>query len=94
VTDAVLEPAAAAVRAALRAGQRRLRPLCAGLLVAIYTVNFLDRQIITTVGEAIKDDLHLTDTQMGALGGIFFAVVYTILGIPIARVADKPTGPG
>jgi MFS family permease len=64
-----------------------------GLLVAIYTVNFLDRQIITTIGESIKNDLHLTDTQMGALGGIFFAAVYTILGIPIARVADKRNRP-
>lgn len=63
------------------------------LLVAIYTVNFLDRQIITTIGESIKNDLHLTDSQMGALGGIFFAAVYTILGIPIARVADKQNRP-
>ena len=63
------------------------------LLVAIYTVNFLDRQIITTIGESIKNDLHLTDSQMGALGGIFFAAVYTILGIPIARVSDKANRP-
>src|SRR3954466_5188776 len=63
------------------------------LLVAIYTVNFLDRQIITTIGEAIKTDLQLTDSQMGALGGIFFAAVYTILGIPIARLADKGNRP-
>lgn len=63
------------------------------LLVLIYTVNFLDRQIITTVGEAIKVDLKLTDSQMGALGGIFFAFVYTVLGIPIARVADKANRP-
>lgn len=59
------------------------------LLVAIYTVNFLDRQIINTIGESIKTDLKLTDTQIGALGGIFFAACYTILGIPIARLADK-----
>lgn len=63
------------------------------LLVAIYTVNFLDRQIITTVGEAIKNDLHLSDSQMGALGGIFFAFVYTVLGLPIARWADKGNRP-
>jgi MFS family permease len=63
------------------------------LLVAIYTVNFLDRQIITTIGESIKNDLGLTDTQMGALGGIFFAFVYTVLGIPIARLADKGNRP-
>ena len=63
------------------------------LLVMIYTVNFLDRQIITTIGESIKTDLHLTDSQMGALGGIFFAALYTILGIPIARLADTKNRP-
>src|SRR3954465_11288998 len=63
------------------------------LLLMIYTVNFLDRQILSSIGESIKNDLHLTDTQMGALGGIFFAFVYTVLGIPIARVADKRNRP-
>lgn len=94
MVDIVVEPGAAAPAAP------RFAPVSAnygryalGLLVAIYTVNFLDRQIITTIGESIKNDLHLTDTQMGALGGIFFAAVYTILGIPIARVADKANRP-
>ena len=63
------------------------------LLVAIYTVNFLDRQIINSIGESIKTDLHLTDAQIGALGGIFFAFVYTVLGIPIAKIADKHNRP-
>jgi MFS family permease len=63
------------------------------LLVAIYTVNFLDRQIINSIGESIKNDLHLTDAQIGALGGIFFAFVYTVLGIPIAKIADKHNRP-
>jgi predicted MFS family arabinose efflux permease len=89
-----LEPGAAAP------SEPRFAPVSAAygryaltLLVAIYTVNFLDRQIITTIGESIKNDLHLTDSQMGALGGIYFAAVYTILGIPIARVADKSNRP-
>jgi predicted MFS family arabinose efflux permease len=94
MADIALEPGAAAP------AQPRFAPVSASygryalaLLVAIYTVNFLDRQIITTIGESIKNDLHLTDSQMGALGGIFFAAVYTILGIPIARVADKANRP-
>ncbi|HEY2752579.1 MFS transporter [Phenylobacterium sp.] len=94
MVDAVLEPGAAAP------SEPRFAPVSASygryalaLLVAIYTVNFLDRQIITTIGESIKNDLRLTDTQMGALGGIYFAAVYTILGIPIARVADKHNRP-
>ena len=94
MADIALEPGAAAP-----AGPR-FAPVSANygryalaLLVAIYTVNFLDRQIITTIGESIKNDLRLTDSQMGALGGIYFAAVYTILGIPIARVADKSNRP-
>src|SRR5215218_6622460 len=94
LADVVLEAGAAAP------AQPRFAPVSAAygryaltLLVAIYTVNFLDRQIITTIGESIKNDLRLTDTQMGALGGIFFAAVYTILGIPIARLADKGNRP-
>jgi predicted MFS family arabinose efflux permease len=94
VADVALEPGAGAPAVP------RFAPVSASygryaltLLVLIYTVNFLDRQIITTVGEAIKNDLKLTDTQMGALGGIFFAFVYTVLGIPIARVADKANRP-
>jgi MFS family permease len=65
------------------------RKYALGLLLAIYTVNFLDRQIINTIGESIKTDLHLTDSQIGALGGIYFAALYTILGIPIAWMADR-----
>jgi MFS family permease len=69
------------------------RKYALALLVAIYTVNFLDRQIINTIGESIKTDLHLTDSQIGALGGIYFAALYTILGIPIAWGADKANRP-
>src|SRR3954453_13052987 len=94
LTEAVIEPGARAPAVP------QFAPVSASygryaltLLVAISTVNFLDRQIITTIGESIKNDLHLTDTQMGALGGIFFAAVYTILGIPIARIADKRNRP-
>jgi predicted MFS family arabinose efflux permease len=99
MADVALDPAAGGPVAGAPAAPR-FAPVSASygryaltLLVAIYTVNFLDRQIITTIGESIKNDLHLTDSQMGALGGIFFAAVYTILGIPIARVADKQNRP-
>ena len=54
------------------------------LLVLAYTFNFIDRTIISTIGQAIKVDLGLTDTQLGLLGGLAFALLYTTLGIPIA----------
>lgn len=59
------------------------------LLVLAYTFNFIDRTIISTIGQAIKVDLKLTDTQLGWLGGLAFALLYTTLGIPIARLAER-----
>ncbi len=59
------------------------------LLVLVYTFNFIDRTIVATIGQAIKIDLKLTDTQLGLLGGLAFAVLYTLLGIPIARLAER-----
>jgi MFS family permease len=59
------------------------------LLFCVYVFNFLDRQIFAILQESIKADLHLSDTQIGFLGGFAFAIFYTTLGIPIARLADR-----
>jgi len=59
-------------------------------LLAVYTLNFLDRQIVNILAEPIKRDLGLSDTQIGLMTGLAFALFYTILGIPIARYADNP----
>ena len=59
------------------------------LLVIAYTLNFIDRTIIGTIGQAIKEDLRISDTQLGLLGGLYFALLYTFLGIPIARLAER-----
>src|SRR5689334_24519637 len=63
--------------------------LVLGLLVTAYTFNFIDRTIIATIGQAIKVDLKITDTQLGLLGGLYFALLYTLLGIPLARLAER-----
>jgi predicted MFS family arabinose efflux permease len=60
-----------------------------GLMLTVYVVNFIDRQIFSILIEPIKADIHLSDTQLGFLGGIAFAIFYTFAGIPIARWADK-----
>lgn len=65
------------------------RRLVLWLMVAAYALNFVDRTIISAIGQAIKDDLKITDTQLGLLGGLYFALLYTILGIPIARLAER-----
>ncbi len=59
------------------------------ILVVVYTFNFIDRQIIGILAVPIKADLALSDTQLGLMGGLAFALFYTALGIPIAMLADR-----
>ncbi len=59
------------------------------ILSLVYTFNFIDRQIVGILAGAIKADLGLTDTQLGLMGGIAFALLYASLGIPIAWLADR-----
>ena len=59
-----------------------------GLLTVVYVFNFLDRQVVNILGEAIINDLGLSDTQFGMLSGIAFAAIYATLGMPIAHWAD------
>lgn len=58
------------------------------VLLIIYILNFLDRQIVAILAEPIKHDLHLADWQLGVMTGLAFALFYTVLGIPIARYAE------
>ena len=67
------------------AGYRRY---ALGLLLVIYTLNFLDRQVLNILMEDIKIEFGLRDWQLGALSGLAFAIFYTTLGIPIARMAE------
>nr|WP_223176619.1 MFS transporter [Sphingomonas hominis] len=59
------------------------------LLTLTYFFSFMDRQILAILLEAIKADLKLSDTQLGLLSGLVFAIFYATLGIPIARLADR-----
>ncbi len=59
------------------------------LLIIAYTLNFIDRQVAGILAEPIKHDLGLSDSQLGWIGGTAFALFYTILAIPIARLADR-----
>src|ERR1019366_10776145 len=60
-----------------------------GLLLLVYTFNFVDRIILGILVPPIKADLHLTDTQLGLLGGTAFALFYTALGVPIGWLAAR-----
>lgn len=59
------------------------------LLFAVFVLNFVDRQIMTILIQPIKQEFNFSDTQLGMLGGLAFAVLYSTLGIPIARWADR-----
>ncbi|HLK25009.1 MAG TPA: MFS transporter [Caulobacteraceae bacterium] len=52
-------------------------------------LNYYDRYVITIVLQPMKQALHLTDTQIGLLTGLAFATVYSVLAVPIARIADR-----
>jgi len=60
-----------------------------GVLMVAYTFSFIDRYVIALLIEPIKQDFDLTDTQIGLLSGLAFALFYTTLGIPIGRLADR-----
>jgi len=59
------------------------------LLMFVYIVNFIDRQVVNIVAEPIKRELGLADWQIGLMSGLAFAVFYTLVGLPIARVAER-----
>ena len=61
------------------------------ILLTVYIFNFIDRQIVNILAEPIAKDLDLSDTQIGLMTGLAFALFYTVLGIPIARFADRQT---
>jgi MFS family permease len=63
--------------------------LVLALLLIAYIFNFLDRQILGILAQPIKADLRLSDTEFGAIGGLAFALLYSVLGVPLAYLADK-----
>lgn len=68
---------------------RRSGSLVLTLLLLAYILNFLDRQILGILAQPIKAELRLSDAQFGALGGTAFALLYSVLGIPLAMLADR-----
>ena len=66
-----------------------VRNYALGILVIVYTFNFIDRNILSILLQSIKTDLNLSDTSLGLLSGFAFAAFYATLGIPIAKYADR-----
>lgn len=84
-----LAPQVAALQTDAAAKPLMRRYYVLGLLTAVYALNFLDRTIFNVLIEPIKKEFALSDTMMGLLAGFGFVLFYSLLGIPIARVADR-----
>ena len=72
----------------LRAPSRAYANYVLGVLVLVYVMNFVDRQLISILIEPIKAEFGASDAEMGILTGFAFAIFYTVAGIPVARLAD------
>ncbi len=59
------------------------------ILCFVYVLNFLDRQLLSILAKPIQDTLHLTDGQLGRIGGLYFALFYCLISIPVGWLADK-----
>jgi predicted MFS family arabinose efflux permease len=59
------------------------------VMLIVSTFNFADRAVFSALGQAVKEDLALTDTQLGLLQGLSFALLYALAGIPIGRLAER-----
>lgn len=59
------------------------------VLALVGTVNYVDRFLPAALAEPIKHDLELSDTALGIINGFGFLIVYAVLGIVIARIADR-----
>lgn len=64
------------------------------VLLLAYIFNFLDRQILGILLEPIKADLKFTDSELGVLTGPAFALVYSLVGLPLALLADRTSRSG
>jgi predicted MFS family arabinose efflux permease len=60
-----------------------------GMLCFIYVLNFLDRQLLSILAKPIQDTLHVTDSQLGLIGGLYFAIFYCFISIPVGWLADR-----
>ena len=78
-------------------GHEAARPVALGarawivlaVLAFVYVLNFLDRQLLSILAKPIQDSLHVTDGQLGRIGGLYFALFYCLISIPVGWLADR-----
>ncbi len=59
------------------------------ILASVYVINFLDRQLLSILAKPIQDELGVTDAQLGRISGLYFALFYCIIAIPVGWLADR-----
>jgi predicted MFS family arabinose efflux permease len=60
-----------------------------GMLCFVYVLNFLDRQLLAILAKPIQDALHVSDYQLGLISGLYFALFYCLISIPVGWLADR-----
>ena len=70
-------------------GPRAAAWVVLGILCLVYVLNFLDRQLLSILAKPIQDTLHVSDSQLGLIGGLYFAVFYCFISIPVGWLADR-----
>ena len=74
---------------ALEARPGRGAWIALAILCFVYVLNFLDRQLLSILAKPIQDALHISDGQLGLLGGLYFAFFYCFIAIPVGWLADR-----
>jgi predicted MFS family arabinose efflux permease len=92
--DARRPPAVIALDA--QAGKAKARPvvglrtwIALAVLTCVYILNFLDRSLLAILAKPIQDTLHISDGQLGLIGGFYFALFYCFIAIPVGWLADR-----
>lgn len=82
-------PATATVPGALHARPGARAWTVLAVLCFVYVLNFLDRQLLSILAKPIQDELGVSDGQLGLIGGLYFAMFYCVLAIPVGWLADR-----
>jgi MFS family permease len=73
----------------IAASHDRQASIVLAMLLCVYVFNFLDRMLLSILAAPIQADLDLSDGEMGLLGGLAFAALYSTLGVPLSALADR-----
>ncbi|HVZ99476.1 MAG TPA: MFS transporter [Caulobacterales bacterium] len=87
--DNLSSPAQAPLQDRLASAPRPGAWFVLGMLCFVYVLNFLDRQLLSILAKPIQDSLHVTDRQLGLIGGLYFAFFYCFIAIPVGWLADR-----